>query len=236
MCSPIKKRIRQKPKPPSAEQDKPIQTVIVDSRSLAVFEVPLDALRRNSSEHFRAHFHRPRKFTHISLDHIAALLDQRKRQSPGPEEIFFPCMTVSAFADFIRWLETGRILPFHHYNAQYAIEANARRLVTAIEIGAFLKSTPYQTAAAMELHVLGRKVMYPADLAESIFRATESGNPARKLIVEIVAAKMCSGTEGRPYIRVGDKDQTGITNIEFWSAFDSHCRKSEGRCVYPLTV
>lgn len=145
-------------------------------------------------------------------------------------------MTVSAFADFVRWLETGRILPFHHYNARYAIEANARRLVNAIEIGVFLKSTPYQTAATMELHVLGRKVMYPAELAESIFRATESGNPARKLIVEMVAAKMCSVSGGRTYVTVGDEGQTGITNMEFWSAFDSHCRKSEGRCVYPLTV
>lgn len=197
---------------------------MVDHHSEGLFDIPIHVLSSRSG-YFERFFQTPSFRKH-----------RLSEESTTRVRFTFPKFNLCDFYDFVRWLETGRILHVSHSNATYAADHSARKLVNALALGFKLESEQYQQAAMRELYGLGHILIKPESLVDDIFAITSTTSmySARRLIVAIVATR--TGGSQRPRGTVAGKQdprQEHITATAFWVMYDGYCRARKNDLRYP---
>lgn len=218
--------------------------VVVDERSETVHPLPLTWLVRTSNL-FATWYTGCREGKYTSEGNMLYLKRIRS----------------DVFCDFARWLFQNEIAVPWCVDTQYIVEANARRLIAALDLGIFLDCAEYQLAAMREFLALAPYMEWPEDYVNSIWSVTtnwrDSQNfdhldnfekarlthPMRHMIVAIVAAKTV-GKEKRS-VRIGPRD-AGVNRGDqipghvFWLEYNEYVKQNaKGRdceCSMPERV
>jgi hypothetical protein len=222
-----------------------VATVTVDDRCETVFGIPLKWLTR-TSKLFATWYAGRGEEKYI-------LAGNPSRLGSVPSQIF---------CDFARWLHRNRIADPWCVEAPYLVEATARRLVDALDLGIFLDSAEYQLAAMREFLALAPFLEWPEDYVNSIWSVTTNlrnseafhhldnfekirlMHPMRQMIVAIVAAKTVG--KGKRSVRTGPRSLgvdrgDEITGHIFWVKYNEYRKQqnAEGddyECAMPERV
>ena len=219
-------------------------TVTVDDRRETVFDIPLKWLTRTSK---------------LFATWYAGRREEKYILAGNPARL--SAVYSNVFCDFARWMRRNRIADSWCVEAPYLVEATARRLIDALDLGIFLDCAEYQLAAMREFLALAPLIEWPEDYVNSIWRVTTEWrdseaflhlggfekvrlmHPMRQMIVAVVAAKTVG--KGKRGVRTGPRDlgvERGdeITGQVFWVKYHEYrarnAKGSDGECAMPGMV